>query len=96
MSPSDLYFVGKKFWNLFHLQPMRDQKVIKILYNSPRTQLTWTFKSWCLFIYWYRVLILMILCLGWTSILHWCSIRWERSFRTFKKPPFRGFWDTKC
>lgn len=21
-------FAGKKFWNLFHLQPMRDQKVV--------------------------------------------------------------------
>jgi hypothetical protein len=25
---------GKKFWNLFHLQPMRDQKVTEILLNQ--------------------------------------------------------------
>lgn len=27
---------GKKFWNLFHLQPMRDQKVLFL--DNPRLQ----------------------------------------------------------
>jgi hypothetical protein len=58
---------GKKFWNLFHLQPMRDQKVL-----TPSI----VEYALCLINVCVSMVIILIRTtayVGGASILHWCS-----------------------
>lgn len=67
---------GKKFWNLFHLQPMRDQKVAArcvfyyILINT--SSKIWSYVC-CAFLLAFKSCVILA---GGTSILHWCTTRW--------------------
>lgn len=41
-----LWLAGKKFWNLFHLQPMRDQKVVAVHFSFDAGTVTISIFKW--------------------------------------------------